>query len=485
MALIFRLALFATSKTVCCFTDETFSSPREVATSAAQKLQSGNISAAEGVFTNNFQKFSASPAFQYEYISFMLKIGQYDKILNLKVQGETNKKLVQETKTYKRTVESKNIKEICSLSSISPISLDVNLAMIQSFILENKLGQADNYLKYALKFYPNDQELFMYQSFVNLSFGYLDQAIAYLSLINSHLGRKILDLALKLKEYSKINDPGAKMQYYLHLYKEVFLSKVSSTEAINIFNPLYKLVIESIVKLGCDHQMKVASFASVLKEMDPKIDNVVYFIKALILESRFEEAKKEIDSGKFGEAVKRYLDSFYLLKHKEFQKQIEERERREEQKRQQRRKEQEQKNNFAGFQTKNAGKDFLQYYEILGVDNKATPEKLKMAHRKKVKEAKKNAVKKCKLPNDKKDDELKMINKAFQILSDPQKKQSYDMGIDPETGPQQPSHGNFRGAHESFFFDEETINDVFKSFFGGNQNRRGGRTHQRAQFIFL
>lgn len=489
MALVFKLALFATSKTVFCLNNdtETFSSPREVASFAAEQLQGGNLSAAESAFTKNFQKFSNNPSFQYEYISFMIRIGQYDKILDLKVEGETNNKLIEKTKAYKKTIESMNMKEICSLVSISPISLDVNIAMIQSLILDKKLGQADKYLSFALRYYPDSTELFYLKAYMLLAFGKHEEAMVYFQNPEFNKGRKLSDLLIKYREYSKIKDPNVKMQYLMHLYKEVLISKMSSSEVINIYEPIYKQVIELIVKNGCENQMGVASFASILKELEPSDENLLYFIKALIFENRFEEAKREIDNNKFGEAVRRYLNSFYALKLKEFNKRIQEREEREERKRRERRRMQEEQQNFGGFETKNAGKDFLNYYKILGVDKTATPEALKKAHRKKVREATKNAAKnKANLPADKREEELKMVNKAFQILSDPQKKKTYDMGIDPETGPQPSQHGNFhyRGGQENIYFDEETIQDVFKTFFGGG-HQRSGRGHQRAQFIFL
>ena len=94
-------------------------------------------------------------------------------------------------------------------------------------------------------------------------------------------------------------------------------------------------------------------------------------------------------------------------------------------------------------------------YEILGVSKGASEDELKNAYKKlalkwhpdkfasKSKEEKANAEKK-----------FKEINEAYQILSDPQKKQQYDM-----FGTVDGNGGGFSGG-----FDMD--NDVFRSFFG-------------------
>lgn len=123
------------------------------------------------------------------------------------------------------------------------------------------------------------------------------------------------------------------------------------------------------------------------------------------------------------------------------------------------------------------------YYEILGVDKKASADELKSAYRKLAKKyhpdlytnaseaEKKNAEAK-----------FKEINHAYDVLSDPQKRAAYDE-YGSENGPMGGAggaggfggFGGFGGTHggQGFSFD---MDDIFSSIFSGFGG--GGRTQQ-------
>ena len=141
--------------------------------------------------------------------------------------------------------------------------------------------------------------------------------------------------------------------------------------------------------------------------------------------------------------------------------------------------------------------DKRDYYEVLGVSKTASEAEIKSAYRKKAKkyhpdlnpgdaEAEKN---------------FKEVNEAYEILSDPEKKQRYDSygfaGVDPNYGRGQGGFGGFSGqgfGGRGFDFGD-IFGDFFGSSFGGfgggtrradpNAPRRGGDVHVGVTVSFM
>ncbi|WP_286974278.1 molecular chaperone DnaJ [Acetomicrobium sp. UBA5826] len=113
------------------------------------------------------------------------------------------------------------------------------------------------------------------------------------------------------------------------------------------------------------------------------------------------------------------------------------------------------------------GKD---YYEILGIGRDASQEEIKRAYRKLVRQYHPDAN-----PGNKEAEEkFKLINEAYEVLSDPQKKAQYDqfgfVGDVPPQGGEGP--WDFGGFGDLF-------GDLFGDFFGGFGSRRDARSPQR------
>ncbi|WP_436778013.1 molecular chaperone DnaJ [Yinghuangia sp. YIM S09857] len=105
------------------------------------------------------------------------------------------------------------------------------------------------------------------------------------------------------------------------------------------------------------------------------------------------------------------------------------------------------------------------YYEVLGVRRDATPEEIKKAFRRLARELHPDVN-----PDPKTQERFKEINAAYEVLSDPQKRQMYDLGGDPLGGAGAGPGGGF-GAGFGF-------SDIMDAFFG-QASQRGPRSRTR------
>lgn len=96
------------------------------------------------------------------------------------------------------------------------------------------------------------------------------------------------------------------------------------------------------------------------------------------------------------------------------------------------------------------------HYEALGVDRSATPDEIKKAYRRLARELHPDVN-----PSADASERFKTVTHAYDVLSDPQQRQQYDLGPQP----------GFGGANFGF-------GDIFETFFGGGGRQSGPRSRR-------
>ncbi|MDO3641698.1 J domain-containing protein [Mucilaginibacter sp. L3T2-6] len=127
---------------------------------------------------------------------------------------------------------------------------------------------------------------------------------------------------------------------------------------------------------------------------------------------------------------------------------------------------------------------FIDYYQVLGIDKKASEKDIKAAYRKLARKYHPDLN-----PNDAEaHKKFQQLNEANEVLSDPEKRKKYDQyGEHWQHGPEyeqarqqqqrQQQAGGFGGGQYSGFegFGSDDFSDFFQSMFGGGSGARGGR----------
>jgi molecular chaperone DnaJ len=119
------------------------------------------------------------------------------------------------------------------------------------------------------------------------------------------------------------------------------------------------------------------------------------------------------------------------------------------------------------------------YYQILGVSKGASEQEIKQAYRKLSRELHPDKHKGDK----QKEEQFKAVNEAYEVLSDPKKKQTFDQ-FGTADGPFAGGGGGGGfGGFEGFDFGGGGMGDIFESFFGGAGGRRTRKNDTRGRDV--
>ena len=107
------------------------------------------------------------------------------------------------------------------------------------------------------------------------------------------------------------------------------------------------------------------------------------------------------------------------------------------------------------------------YYAALGVRRDAATDEIKKAYRRLARELHPDVN-----PDPQTQDRFKEITQAYEVLSDPEKRQMYDLGADPFAAAGGPGGAGFGTANFPF-------SDIMDAFFGTGAGSRGPRSRAR------
>ena len=113
----------------------------------------------------------------------------------------------------------------------------------------------------------------------------------------------------------------------------------------------------------------------------------------------------------------------------------------------------------------------LDYYGLLGVDQDATNRDIKSAYRKLARELHPDVN-----PAEEAAEKFKQVTTAYEVLSDPEKRRTVDMGGDPLGQPNDGGFGGFGGGSMGDIFDA-----VFNMAGMGGMRAGGAEPRSRVQ----
>ncbi|AFN82777.1 hypothetical protein EROM_040060 [Encephalitozoon romaleae SJ-2008] len=437
-------------------------------------VKNGDLLKAESIYKEISQYFRDNDVFRKKYAEFLMAKGEYGEVIKGFGKDPEMKEKVKRANECLSILVSNNIRLIATLIKESPYSKLVLEAYIQVCLVDEKLEEAEKFVKKSRSLFPNEpgfahQEMQLYFLRGMFSPGikalnsleYKEMASSFASILESYewIKRSNLNSKDKCKRLDK-------------LVRTISLIESDSNFFPSIFSTLKLSVIFDLCKSGVEGGVQgLSSRARYLYSKRNNEDTMYLYIMALILDGNIKEAEEKFNLFKFRNMKLKNHISHRLQMVKD---EREKKKREKEEKKYRRRGYTEE--NYGGM-PRNKG-DFLGYYKTLGFKEGERPDEkeIKKAYRKLVVENKK----KKKNPQEEKEweENFKKLNKAFGVLRDKKKREMYDKGIDPDN-PQQAAAG----------FGNDPFQEIFRGFgnfgfFDFPDQRRGRRRSTTTYFYF-
>lgn len=437
----------------------------------------------ETLFNNNIE----NKRIAHEYYHFLLKIGNFQKIISNKNSFDLDNETVSKLEHDQNILKFGNIKEKANLITKYPGCFEILYYNALYNFENNNKAKFISFLNRLKKINSQHKNVLILEARMLMEDNkYTEGAHLFEMAGNIEYKNKILSFNHELNQIDNYGNNKTKLTNLLQLYNIVKKYIILDQYKPSIYLSIEKLILEKIVDIYLASGLKGGSSYSkrlinICTDKKSKVNNVIKHIQNLLLENDITAA--ETFYYQFKNDMHKNTASFLQQKINQLQQKIikKEQKQREWEEQERRRYEQQRQNNIQ--KTNSAGKDFLGYYKLLGVTNKSSEKDIKKGWKKAAKKAQLE-IKQNEAKTGKKDETpLIKVNKAWEVLGCKEKKELYDAGIDP-TNSQQRANYNYQ---QQFNFDGgfDDINEILAQFFGGgsfNSHNNGRRIVRR--FVF-
>lgn len=417
----------------------------------------------ETLFNNNIE----NKRIVYEYYQFLLKIGDFQKIINNKITFDLDNETISKLEHDQNILRFGNIKEKANLFVKYPGCFEVLYYNALYNFEHNDKTKFISFLDRLKKINSQHKNVLILEARMLMEDNkYTEGAHLFGMAGNIEYKNKILSLNHELNQIDNYRNNKTKLSNLLQLHTIIKKYIILDQYKPSVYLGMEKLILEKIVDIYLASGLKGGSTYSkrlinMSTDKKNKINNVIKHIQNLLLENDITTA--ETLYSQFKNDMYANTASFLQQKINQLRQKIIKKEQEKRQWEEQRHYEQQRQNNIK--KTNNAGKDFLGYYKLLGITNKSSEKDIKKGWKKAAKKAQLE-IKQNEAKTGKKDETpLIKVNKAWEVLGCKEKKELYDAGIDP-TNSQQRANYNYQ---QQFNFDGgfDDINEILAQFFGG------------------